>query len=675
MGQAPSHIVDGGEDQVLLKEVGLSLCEGGVARVGIVDDGAALVDQIGELLVSIHQLLLIISGAVLHDALDVGHVAAVVSIVVVDDDLGQEVDGIAEVRAPAHVDEALQFGCHDLLHGGGDEGLDVQHDEVIAEAVGEALLQDGRAVQSSGGTGQDIIGAVHREGDADGGELLHGLLLQVGDVAVVGAQTLHGLAVVLLTVEADLLGHQRGVVGAVGGVAQAAHGEEIVLALQRVDGVVAGEELGQLQTLGEALAECLVGDGLVPVLIGGAVGLALVVVEDEAVAELLGAFLAHLLIVFVGGIGLNGGDAALAQIHLVQLTVLVQLEADGAVGDHGDGQALKAADVGSVVVAGVGDVALGVALNVLLDQVRAIVPHGRVVAAAEALDAQLVEQSGSHRVEAVVSGHGVEVRAGILAGEDQRVVIGSFDAHTGSQHVLVGHVGGSVTGGLGLLVVIGSARHGIVGHGGVVCLVLVGVHDPLEANEEVLAGQVILHLAVDIHPVHIVPQVEGPDGRIVVVLPRRSDGGRDLAVAVKAQQTVPDVGDDVGVLSLLGVQHVPAFQLTVAALKRDELLQRDSAGGVGCLGTAGGSAAALVGAAAACSQQTGCADHAGTLEEAAAVELVRLKIDAHWIDPPRSCTAQTAVHIFLFLNPVWSAPAEKMHREDKNRTSGILALY
>ena len=73
-------------------------------------------------------------------------------------------------------------------------------------------------------------------------------------------------------------------------------------------------------------------------------------------------------------------------------------------------------------------------------------------------------------------------------------------------------------------------------------------------------------------------------------------------------------------------------------------------------------------------QQTGCADHAGTLEEAAAVELVRLKIDAHWIDPPRSCTAQTAVHIFLFLNPVWPAPAEKMHREDKNRTSSILAL-
>ena len=635
MGQAPGHIVDGGEDQILLQEVGLSLCEGSVACIGVVDDGAALVDQVGELLVGSHQILLVIGGTVLGDALDVGHVAAVVSVVVVDDDLGQEVDGIAEVSAPAHVDEALQLGCHDLLHGGGDEGLDVQHDEVIAEAVGEALLQDGRAVQSGGGTGQDIVRAVHREGDADGAQLVHGLLLQVGDVAVVGAQTLHGLAIILLAVQTQLLGDQAGVIGAVGGVAQAAHGKEVVLALQRVDGVVASVELGQLQTLGEALAECLVGDGLVPVLIGGAVGLALVVVEDEAVAELLGALLAQLLVEHVGRIGLDGGDAALAQIDLVQLTVLVQLQADGAIGDHGDGQALKAADVGCIVVAGVGDIALGVALDILLDDVRAIVPHGGVVAAAEALDAQLVEQGRSDGVEAVVSRHGVEVRAGILAGEDQSVVIGSLDADTGSQHVLIGHVGSSVAGCLGLLVVIGSAHDGIVGHGGVVGLILIGVHDPLEADQEILAGQVVLHLAVGIDPIDVIAQVEGPDGGIVVVLPAGSDGGHDLAVAVEAQQAVPQVGDDVGVGSLLGVQHVPALQLAVAALPGDELLQRGGTGGVGSCGTAGGSsAAAVVGLAAACGQQAGCADHACALEEAAAVELVRLKIDTHgWILP------------------------------------------
>ena len=71
----------------------------------------------------------------------------VVGIVVVEDLLAQEVDGIAEVGAPAVDDKALELGSADLLRQAGNEGLDVQLDEVIAEAVGEALLQDGGVVQ------------------------------------------------------------------------------------------------------------------------------------------------------------------------------------------------------------------------------------------------------------------------------------------------------------------------------------------------------------------------------------------------------------------------------------------------------------------------------------------------------------------------------------------------
>ena len=314
---------------------------------------------------------------------------------------------------------------------------------------------------------------------------------------------------------------------------------------------------------------------------GGAIGVLFVVVEDEAVAELLGTLLAQLLIVLVGRIGLNGGDVALAQVHLVQLAALIQLQADGTVADHGDSEALKAADVGSIVVVGVGDVALGVALDVLLHHIGSVVPHGGVVAAPEAIDTQLLDQSRGHGVEAVVGGNGIKVGAGAGAGEHQSVIIRSLNAHTGSQHVLVGHVSGSVTGFFGQLVVLVSAHNGIVGHGGVVGLVLDGVHHPFKTNQEVLAGQVSLHLTVAIHPVHVVPQVEGPDSGILIVLPAGSDGGHHLAVAVKAQQAVPQVGDHVGIFSLLGVQHVPAFQLTIAALKGDEFLQGGSASGVG----------------------------------------------------------------------------------------------
>ncbi len=71
------------------------------------------------------------------------------SIVVMEGLLTEEVDGVAEVGAPAVDDKALELRSADLLGQAGNVGLDVQLDEVIAEAVGEALLQDGGVVQSA----------------------------------------------------------------------------------------------------------------------------------------------------------------------------------------------------------------------------------------------------------------------------------------------------------------------------------------------------------------------------------------------------------------------------------------------------------------------------------------------------------------------------------------------
>ena len=94
VGQAPGDIVDGGENQVLVQEVSLGLGKCSVACISVVNDGTALVHQIGELLIGSHQLGLVAGGTIVHNACDVGHVAAVVSVVIVNDDLGQEVDGI-----------------------------------------------------------------------------------------------------------------------------------------------------------------------------------------------------------------------------------------------------------------------------------------------------------------------------------------------------------------------------------------------------------------------------------------------------------------------------------------------------------------------------------------------------------------------------------------------------
>ena len=629
MGQGPCDVVVGGADQHILQHIGLSLGEGLVAGVGVVDDGAGGIDQIGVLLESIHQVLLVVGRSLSHPG-DVGVVVCVVGVVVVEDLLAQEVDGIAEVGAPAVDDKALELGSADLLRQAGNEGLDVQLDEVVAEAVGEALLQDGGVVQCGGAAGDDEVGGLDGEGDADGAQLLHGLLLQGGDVAAVGTQADHGLAVVLLSVEAHLLGHQSGVLNALRVVAQTLHGVVVVLALQGVDLVVAGEPCLQVQAAVEALTESGVGDGLVPVHIGGAIGVVLLVVEVHGVGSGAGALLTELAVVLVVGVGGDGGDGALVQVHLVQLAVLVELECDGLIGDHGHGQTLEAADVGSIVVVGVGDIALGVALDILFDDIGAAVPHVGVVAATEGLDAQLVDQRLRGGVEAGVGGHGIKVGAGVLAGEYQSVVVGSLDAHACVQHILIAQVGGGRAHILGLLVVLLSAHDVQGGHGGVVGLVLGGVQHPLQTDQKIGGGDVLLHLAVAVHPVHIVAQVEGPDGGVLVGLPAGGDGGHQLAVAVEAHQAVPQVGDDVGVGEGLAVQHVPALDLTVGRLPGDVLLEGGGTGGVGGLCAGSIRAAGVVGlAAAAGGQQAGGTHDAGALQEAAAGDVAGLKIDVH----------------------------------------------
>ena len=336
----------------------------------------------------------------------------------------------------------------------------------------------------------------------------------------------------------------------------------------------------------------------------------------------------------VVGVGGDGGQVGLGQVDVIDLAVLVQLQAHGQVGDHGDGMMLETGAVVCSVVVGVGDEALGVLLDILLDEVRTIVPHGGVIAGAEAIDAQLVDEVLRGGVEAVVSSDGVEVGAGVLAGEDQSVVVRSLDADTSSQHILVGHIGSSVALVLGQVVVLGSAHDGLRGHGGVEGLVLEGVQDPLEAHEEVLGGQVRLDLAVDVAPIDIVAQVEGPDGGVLVVLPAGCDGGNCLAVAVEAQQAVPAVGGDVQVGSGLAVQEVPSLQLTVSGLEGDVI-----GDGVGCGcscagGSTGGAGSSAAGRTTASGQDACSAHDAGSLEEAAAADGMRLKICVHCVFLP-----------------------------------------
>ena len=134
-----------------------------------------------------------------------------------------------------------------------------------------------------------------------------------------------------------------------------------------------------------------------------------------------------------------------------------------------------------------------------------------------------------------------------------------------------------------------------------------------------------LDLAVDVAPIDIVAQVEGPDGGVLVVLPAGCDGGHCLAVAVEAQQAVPAVGGDVQVGSGLAVQEVPGLQLTVGSLEGDVI--GDGVGcGCGCAGGSTGGAGSSAAGRTTASGQDACSAHdAGSLEEAAAADGMRLK--------------------------------------------------
>ena len=275
------------------------------------------------------------------------------------------------------------------------------------------------------------------------------------------------------------------------------------------------------------------------------------------------------------------------------------------------------------------NVAFGVVGDEFLDEVGAAAPLLGVVHTAEALDAQLFHQSRRGRVAADIGSHGVEVGAGVQAGVDDGVVVRRLDADACGQHILVSQSrGGCVVHRISLVVVVGCAHDGGGGHGGVGGLILLCVQYPLEAHEEVFAGQVVLHLAVHVHPVHIVTEVERPDSGVLVVLPALGQSRHRLAVVVEADKAVDDVGGHVEVGGHLAVENIPALDLTAGSLVSKQLAQ--ALAGSSCTGRSRRSAGCGAGRrAAAGSQQTGCADSAGTLEEAAAGDGVRLKIVVH----------------------------------------------
>ena len=214
----------------------------------------------------------------------------------------------------------MELGGQHLGDQVGDIGFDIQLDVVVAKAVGINLLQHAGVVHDSLVVGGDVKVHLNREGDAQCGQLLDGLLFIL--LGFFSIQTDN-----LLTVElgkSQLLVHQLGVVGAVGGVGQALHGVVFVFTAQRVQWIQAAVIVGQIKAVVDGQPEGFVGRSGVPIGVGGPVLFVLVKVEADGVgADWLERN--HAVVIFVVGVIQDGLDGAFIQADLVDLTGLVKL--------------------------------------------------------------------------------------------------------------------------------------------------------------------------------------------------------------------------------------------------------------------------------------------------------------------------------------------------------------
>ena len=561
----------------MLQHAGFGLGEGGIAGIHIVGDGLGGDHEIGELLVCGDQIGIVVVVAV---AVGVG----VVGLRIVIGLLAEEVDRISEVGAPAVDEDGSLAGLAHFVGEGGDVGVGLEHHVLAAQALGKDVLQDLSGLSGHVAVALDVVVHGHGEGDALGGQLFDGLGL-----ALSGLLGIHTGILGVVVLEAQLVPDQLGVVGAVRGEGHAIAGVAEVLAGQGVDGVGAGEVVGEIQAVVQALAEVLVGNGGVPVGIGGLAILQVLAVHQVDLVGVLGGTGFHQvgLQFAIAGAFVDALQGGLVQGHVIELTVLEQLEGHGSGLDHLHGDGVEALAVGVVPVVG----ALGEHLLVLIHEVGhgvgTAVPHVFPGDVTVAVHAHFLDQLSGEGIEAVVGGHRGEV--GELVdqgvGDGAGGVIGGDTDHLGELAALVGgeSLGGFGTVGLGqslgvLIVVVGTGDH-LGGHGHVVGVVLGVVEDPLQTGGPVGSEHVSLDFAVLVEPGHALVQGEDPGLAAVGRLIALRGVQLQVAVVVVGQKTVDQVAQHVQVGRGLGIVDIPGFQLTGLGLVGVQILQLIGAGG------------------------------------------------------------------------------------------------
>ena len=519
----------------MLQHVGLSLGESSVTGVQVTGDGLGLVHQTGELLVGGDQGL--VGGVV-----DLGVVLRVVGVILAVGLLAQEVDGIGEVSAPAIDVDGSQLRIADLSVQLGDVGLGVQHDQVVAQAGLDQVGEDvGGLLGGGGGTG-DVVSHLDGQLNAGSGQLFDGLSLVLGaQFGVVAGED------VGLVLQADFVADQLGVVNALGVHSHEVAGVAQVLAGQGVDVVGTGQVVDGIQAVVQGQTEVLVGNGGVPVGVGSAVFVLLVVHQVDLVGVLGGTSFDQVVVELVVGIVVDGVQLGGGQLDVIQLAGSEHLVGNVSRLDHLDGDGVEQLDfVQSVVGLVLGQNLLGL-VDVLGDGVGAVVPHGGVVSAEVAVNADLSDQVSGQRSQTVVGGNGGEVGQLVHADELDGVVVGAGHSDHLVELVQAQSLALFLGQGLGVLVVLTGALDHFDGHGGVGGLVLVVVQNPLQTGRPVFGHTVGHVLALVVDPGDILVQFEDPGLAAVGGGVGLGSSGHQRAVSIVGEQVVVAVGQDVQV--------------------------------------------------------------------------------------------------------------------------------
>ena len=310
----------------------------------------------------------------------------------------------------------------------------------------------------------------------------------------------------------------------------------------------------------------------------------------ELEREALGPGLHQVGVPLAVGVLIDGAQVGFAQGAVVHLAVHEEVLGGEIVLHHKVGDGVK--ELGILVpVGGVLGEGLGVALDVLGDGVGAVIPHIGVVLGAYALHAHLVHLGLAEGPQGGVGAQGLEVGGVLGAVVDHSVVVRGLDAHHLQEGALVGAEGQGLglVQLLGVVVVLLRTGHQLVGHGGVVAVVLVEVEHPLQAGQPVVSHSLGLLVAAHVHPCDVVAELEGPGQTAVLTAPLLGPGGHQLSGAVALQQGRGAGRQDLQAGGALGAEDDEGLQLAGSQLPGDPVGQGLGLGLLGRCGLGGGS--------------------------------------------------------------------------------------